>query len=184
MRACGANHAWGWECRSFCPERLRFSNSSGKITALFGTQSQLVEPKFGRFVFLLLLLLLCFHSNVWMSQRKEFKPNENRRKEHKTKLSLLGRGGRGEIYVEVSRGKKCAKGRRICRETELQEGGWERGDSSYLFCSDHGNHVHPLLPYHLPEVVACVWQGPLSCYVVPFCPTNHHLQTKEKSIGK
>lgn len=56
---------------------------------------------------------------------------------------------------------------------------WLYGHSPYLFCSDHGNHVCSLLPHHLPEVMARVWQGPLSGYVVPFCPTNHHLETKE-----
>lgn len=55
------------------------------------------------------------------------------------------------------------------------------GRSPYLFGGDHGNHVCSLLPHHLPEVVACVWQGPLGGYVVPFCPTDHHLETKEST---
>lgn len=30
--------------------------------------------------------------------------------------------------------------------------------------------------------MACVRQGPLSGYVVPFCPTNHHLEIKESIV--
>ena len=54
-----------------------------------------------------------------------------------------------------------------------------RRQSPYLFRSDHGDHVGSLLPHHLPEVMARVRQGPLRGYVVPFRPTNHHLQTKD-----
>lgn len=56
-----------------------------------------------------------------------------------------------------------------------------RGHSPYLLCGDHGDHVCSLLPHHLPEVVARVWQGPLGGYVVPFRPTDHHLETKEST---
>ena len=42
----------------------------------------------------------------------------------------------------------------------------------------HDNDAGVLLPHHLPEVVASVWQGPLSGDVVPFCPTDHHLEAK------
>lgn len=52
---------------------------------------------------------------------------------------------------------------------------------SYLLCRDHGDHVHPLLPHHLPEVMAGMWQGSLSGDVVPFRPTNHHLQGKGRT---
>lgn len=57
------------------------------------------------------------------------------------------------------------------------------GHSPYLFRGDHGDHVGSLLPHHLPEVMARVRQGPLGGNVVPFCPANHHLQTKE-SVGE
>lgn len=55
---------------------------------------------------------------------------------------------------------------------------WRAARAPYLLCSDHGDHVRSLLPHHLPEVVASVWQGPLSGDVVPFCPTDHHLEAK------
>lgn len=56
-----------------------------------------------------------------------------------------------------------------------------RGHSPYLLRGDHGDHICSLLPHHLPEVVARVWQGPLGGYVVPFRPTDHHLETKEST---
>ena len=65
----------------------------------------------------------------------------------------------------------------------LPRGQMAGAHAPYLLCSDHGDHVRSLLPHHLPEVVARVWQGPLSGDVVPFCPTDHHLEAKG-SIGE
>lgn len=59
------------------------------------------------------------------------------------------------------------------------EGGRGTHHTPYLFCSHHGNHIDPLLPYHLPEVMARVRQGPLSRDVVPLGPSNHHLQPRK-----
>lgn len=102
------------------------------------------------------------------------------------------------------KGKHAHAGeRRVCRETVLRQRAEQRGrgassghanpppsppatrrlrgHSPYLLCGDHGDHVCSLLPHHLPEVVARVWQGPLGGYVVPFRPTDHHLETKEST---
>jgi hypothetical protein len=109
----------------------------------------------------------------------------------------------GKIYMEARKERrhtpkgKGFKKKQSCREEEWAAKSLAPGPSpghpfpgkqggshaTYLLCSDHGDDVHSLLPYHLPEVVACVWQRSLSCNVVPFCPTNHHLKAK-KSISK
>ena len=105
-----------------------------------------------------------------------------------------------KLYGRKERKKRQIREKRVCGETVGQEGGdskaadtkpifcpppprdrWLCGHSPYLLRGDHGDHVGSLFPHHLPEVMACVWQGPLSGDVVPFCPTNHHLETKEST---
>lgn len=126
--------------------------------------------------------------------KEELKADGNRH----ARLSLGNRtglhGGEGKAGV-CQRDESAERDGKRCREKHTARtrhrapprppppGADGGGPSPYLFRGDHGDHVGSLLPHHLPEVMARVWQGPLGGNVVPFCPANHHLQTKE-SVGE
>lgn len=50
---------------------------------------------------------------------------------------------------------------------------------TYLLSCDHGYNIHPLLPHHLPEVVARVWQRPLGSNVVPLLSSYSDLGVRK-----
>lgn len=47
--------------------------------------------------------------------------------------------------------------------------------SVHLLCGNHGDHVDPLLPDHLPEVGARVGEWTLRGDVMPLLASDHHL---------
>lgn len=57
-------------------------------------------------------------------------------------------------------------------------------DFTYLFSCDHGYHIHPLFPHHLPEVMARVRQRPLGSDVVPLFSTYSNLGVRQKPNPK
>lgn len=184
----GAGHARGWEYMPIYPEQPQSSLTPAERSLLcLAHRSELAELKFGSFSFVCLILV---HGDPRKRVKSWIKTG------HNNKLSLENKTN---LYASKERKEMHVREKRICREMVLPEGGWGKQSRRhkahllppapagtdgctaippYLLCGDHGDHIRSLLPHHLPEVMACVWQRPLSGDVVPFCPTNHHLETK------
>lgn len=94
------------------------------------------------------------------------------------------------MFKESKRKKDCWWKNRLMEWEAMIMGDWltsERSmfcDFTYLFSCDHGYNIHPLFPYHLPEVMARVWQRSLGSNVVPLLSAYSNLGWRKKKESK